>query len=121
MGATKGKSNLYGNPAGMPTENIGFAYAKCFNHSTLIKHYNEHGADVGASSAREYEQLAIDFANDVDNVLHDSFIDDNGSTHKYSYETHEFVIVREDGTIVTYFIPDSGDSYWENDRRRHEK
>lgn len=67
----------------------------------------------------EYEGLAIDFANDVNNVMHDSFVDERGTTYKYSYETGEFVIVRSNGTVVTYYIPDDGDSYWEDVRKQH--
>jgi hypothetical protein len=77
MSATKGPSNLYGNPAGIPTEHINYPYAVTFNQRTLMKHYNDHGDEVGATSAQEYQELAIDFANDVNNVTHDSFVDQN--------------------------------------------
>ena len=119
MSATKGYSNLYGNTAGSPTGDINFAFADRFNSRTLMKHFNEHGNEMGAESASDYEAMALMFANDVDNILHDSFVDAAGSTHKFSYETGEFVIVREDGTVITYFIPESGVRYWENDRRRN--
>ena len=75
-----------------------------------MKHYNDHGDEVGATSAQEYQELAIDFANDVNNVTHDSFVDQNGSTYKFSYETGEFAIIKSDGTVITYYIPDSGEA-----------
>jgi len=76
-----------------------------------MKHYNDHGMGIGAYSVSDYEAMAIDFANDVNNITHDSFVDENGSTYKYSYETNEFVIVKSNGTIITYFIPDNGEAY----------
>ena len=117
--STKGSSNLYGNNAGVPTEHINYPYAQCFNPATLSDHYYRHGRDVGAESMLEYEGMAIDFANDVNNVTHDSFVDEHGTTYKYSYETGEFVIVEENGTVITYFIPAGGDSYWEEVLKRH--
>ena len=119
MTATKGYSYLYGNSEGKPSDRINFAYAHRFNPKTLMKHYYRHGEEVGASSAADYEGMAITFANDVDNVQHDSYVDEHGSTHKFSYETGEFIIVSNDGTIITYFIPTSGNAYWENERRRN--
>ena len=120
MSATKGYSYLYGNTAGRASDDINYAFAVRFNPRTLMKHFNEHGEEVGAQSASDYEAMALMFANDVDNVLHDSFVDLCGSTHKFSYQTGEFVIVRKDGTVVTYFIPGSGERYWESDRRRND-
>lgn len=120
MSATKGPSYLYGNINGEPTEYINYPYAKSFNQSTLAKHFADHGDGVGANSMREYESLAIDFSNDVDNVFHDSFVDDRGSTHKFNFLTGEFAVIQSSGIIVTYFIPDNPEVYWENDKRRHE-
>ena len=37
----------------------------------------------------------------------------------FDYETGEFVIVRSNGTVVTYYIPDDGDSYWGDVRKQH--
>lgn len=51
--------------------------------------------------------------------MHDSFVDERGATYKYSYETGEFVIVWSNGTVVTYYIQDDGDSYWEDIRKQH--
>lgn len=117
--SSKGPSNLYGNPNGIATDNINYPYAKKFNQSTLMKHYNDHGDDVGADSALDYQEMAIEFANDVNNVTHDSFVDKHGSTYKFSYETNEFVIVKSDGTVITYFIPEKGEGYWNEQKRKH--
>ena len=66
-----------------------------------------------------YEQMAIDFANDVNNVTHDSFVDQNGSTYKFSYEIGEFVIVKSNGTVITYYIPERGEAYWNEQKYKH--
>ena len=84
-----------------------------------MRHYNDHGDEVGATSAQDYQELAIDFANDVNNVTHDSFVDQNGSTYKFSYETGEFAIIKSDGTVITYYIPDRGEVYWEDVKFKH--
>ena len=84
-----------------------------------MKHYNDHGGEVGAESASDYEQMAMDFANDVNTITNDSFVDQNGSTYKYSYITGEFVIVKPNGIIITYFIPDRGEVYWNEQKRKH--
>ncbi len=66
-----------------------------------------------------YQEMAIEFANDVNNVTHDSFVDKHGSTYKFSYETNEFVILKSDGTVITYFIPEKGEGYWNEQKRKH--
>jgi hypothetical protein len=119
--APKGESNLYGNPLGRPTENINFPYATEFNKNTLMKHFTDHKDDVGASDIYDYEEMAILFANDVNNITHDSFVDENGSTYKFSYETYEFASILKSGVIITYYIPENGEVYWENVRRKHGK
>ena len=53
------------------------------------------------------------------NATHDSFVDQFGSTYKFSYETGEFAIIKSDGTVITYFIPERGEVYWENVKRKH--
>lgn len=55
----------------------------------------------------------------MNNVTHDSFVDQNGSTYKFSYETGEFAIIKSDGTVITYYIPDRGEAYWEDVKRKH--
>lgn len=119
--APKGASNLYGNPSEKPTENINYPYAKKFNKQTLMSHYTNHGYEVGATDIWDYEAMAVDFANDVNNVTHDSFVDDRGTTYKFSYETYEFAIITKNGMIVTYFVPDKGEVYWHNVKEKYNR
>lgn len=112
---TKGPSNRYGNDRGEPTDDINYPYAKLFNPETLYQHASDHWRDVGMGgmSISEYERRAIAFANKVDSVLHDSFVDGNGTTYKYSYLTNEFIAIDFQGRIITYYCPDEGKEYWE--------
>ena len=43
----------------------------------------------------------------------------NGSTYKFSYETGEFVIVKSNGTVITYYIPERGEVYWNEQKYKH--
>lgn len=113
----KGPSNRYGNTngakhRGVITRFIGYAWAKYFNKYTLKKHYNDHGKSMGFSNVYDYTQHAIKFANTVDRKNNVSFIDKNGSTYKYSKKTNEFAIIKKDGTVVTYFIPETKYKYY---------
>lgn len=119
--ATKGISNLYGNPSHMPTEKINFPYATKFPREDITKdHVSRHHGRLGIGKHDHalYESKARSFANKVDPINHESFVDENGRTHKYSRITHEYVAVDPDGTIVTYFIPRKPDNYWRNLKRR---
>ncbi|MDD2434454.1 MAG: CPCC family cysteine-rich protein [Bacilli bacterium] len=119
---TKGYSNLYGNSNHMPDRHINYPYALSFNQSTLAKHTESHHTllSIESNDYNGYKEKAIAFANKVDSIFNDSFVDTKGTTYKYSYETKEFVIVKSDGTIISYYIPRSRDKdqYWENVKRR---
>lgn len=120
---TKGPSNLYGNPSHKPTEKINFEYAVDFDAKTLDRPVHDHHSSLGLKETDHglYKQLAKEFANYVDTINHDSFIDDLGRTYKYSYLTHEFAIIRADGTIVTYYIPRNKKNYWNNTKPKNER
>lgn len=122
---TKGPSNRYGNGRGEPTEHINYEYAKGFCQATLYRHVESHHSilGIGKHDVNEYEARAIAFANKVDSLLCDSFVDERGRTFKFSFETYEFVIVRNDGIIVTYYIVNEKDpkAYWERTKKEHGK
>lgn len=119
---TKGYSNLYGNSTHRPDEHINYPYAVAFNDKTLTRHTEEHHSllDIRKEDYNDYQAKATAFANKVDSVFHDSFVDENGSTYKYSYLTKEFIVVKSNGVIISYYIPRSKnkDRYWENVKRR---
>lgn len=120
MAASKGPSNLYGN-GGNPSKHISYEYAKYFNSETLYDHVNNHKKETGSHSMKSYEEAAMRFANRVNRLTNDSFIDKGGTTYKYSYLTKEFAVIKNNGTIVTYFKPKNPDIYWEGVKRKYGK
>lgn len=117
---TKGPSNLYGNPSHRPTGKINFPYANNFNSKSLQGHFEDHGKGVNAKSNADYAKKAIEFANRVDTINHDSFVDERGTTWKYSYTTREFIMIKSDGTIITYYIAPRP-NYWRNKKTQKGK
>ena len=43
----------------------------------------------------------------------------DGSILKYRFSTNEFVVVNKDGTVKTYFLPENGKEYWNEEIRRN--
>lgn len=114
--ATKGASNRYGNSrgssSGHKTKHTGFAWAKAFNRTTLLDHYQRHGQQVKSDTKDSYSAHSIKFANTVDRKNCVSFIDKRGSTYKYNKRTNEFAIITKKGVIVTYYKPEKGYKYY---------
>ena len=117
--STKGPGNLYGNTEGAPTEHINYPYAKKFNEAQLFNHFEKHGAEVEANSMNEYEELALEFANNVDRMTNESFVDINGTTYKYNSITNEFAIINKEGVVITYFKPTQQTKYWYKEMVKH--
>ncbi|MCM1487174.1 MAG: hypothetical protein NC203_02290 [Firmicutes bacterium] len=82
-----------------------------FRSSKLLnQHYQEHGIDMGFSSAEEYEKAAEAVVKNP-NSLHKIEAEDGDDVY-YLEATNEFVIVSTDGYIRTYFNPDRGIDYY---------
>lgn len=81
------------------------------NESLLREHFDKHGKEMGFTDAKEYEQAA---AAVVTNPLslHKVEAEDNDDVY-YLESTNEFVIVSTDGYIRTYFKPDKGKVYFD--------
>ncbi len=80
------------------------------NEELLESHYQKHGIEMGYSSAEEYEIAASNVVNNPE-ALHKTEKEDNDDVY-YLEETNEFVIVSTDGYIRTYFCPESGIKYY---------
>ena len=87
-------------------------FATGFSPSGLASHYKKHGKSMGFSSAVDYNNAATDFMNSDGSDV-ESFTDSSGTVYKYNSVTHEFCMAKSDGTVITYFIPDNPDEYWE--------
>ena len=81
------------------------------NGALLAEHFEKHGKEMGFSDAESYEKAA---AAVVTNPLslHKLETEDNDDVY-YLESTNEFVIVSTDGHIRTYFKPDKGKEYFD--------
>lgn len=81
------------------------------NEKLLNEHFEKHGKEMGFTDAKAYEQAA---AAVVVNPLslHKLEAEDNDDVY-YLENTNEFVIVSTDGYIRTYFKPDKGKEYFD--------
>ena len=77
------------------------------NSNSLYDHFNKHGAEFGYTNESEYLKGAQDFIGTKGNEGVLSKIRANGDTVIYNPNTNEFAVVTKDGTIVTYFKPDT--------------
>lgn len=81
------------------------------NESLLREHFDKHGKEMGFPDAQSYEQAAAAVvANPLS--LHKLEAKDNDDVY-YLESTNEFVIVSTDGYIRTYFKPDKGKAYFD--------
>lgn len=64
---------------------------------------------MGLASAEEYEIAAQKI---VANPQCESTVREDLSTVYYNFRTNDFVIVRPDGYLSTYYRPDDGQEYW---------
>lgn len=121
----KGPSNRYKHTRGFKflkySKHISYDWAKYFNKKTLKIHFKEHGKNMGYINIEEYKQHAIRFANAINEKEFVSFIDKNYTTYKYNNKTNELVLVKNDGTIITYFKPKEAYEYYKNEKRKKTK
>lgn len=81
------------------------------NEELLSEHYENHGIEMGFSSAQDYERAAAAVVSSP-KALHKLEKEDNDDVY-YLESTNEFVIVSTDGYIRTYFKPDKGKAYFD--------
>lgn len=83
------------------------------------RHYEKHKAAFGDISKDEYIQRANSLAQRPLSTEVETLTRSDGSVSKYDAGTNEFLVLNEDGTIRTYFIPDQGKAYWEEEHERN--
>jgi hypothetical protein len=103
---TKGPSNLY-----QVSERINFEYARGFIEKNINVHVERHGFNELKLTKKEYIDRSVKFANNIDKVNNQSFVDDIGSMYKRNKITKEFGVISNKGNIVTYFKM-SDDKKW---------
>ena len=77
-----------------------------------MNHFEKHGEEVGANSAKEYLVKAQNFLEKEATSTTKSFISSEGTYFRYDTATNEFGIINNYGGISTYFKPDTGMDYW---------
>lgn len=75
-------------------------------------HYNKHKAELGGITKEEYAQRAGALASAAASGDVKMLKRSDNSVSKFRVSTNEFVVVNEDGTIRTYFVPLYGKDYW---------
>ena len=74
----------------------------------LADHYNRHGADFGAKSEAEYQQMADNFLTGPRNSTTLEITRSNGDVVRYDPASDAFGVVSSNGSIRTYYVPDPG-------------
>jgi pyocin large subunit-like protein len=86
----------------VPSQNRGF------DPQLLTRHFDEHGGEFTPpfTNENEYEQAAINFMNEPLSSGVYQGVRTNGDILRFNEATNAFGIMRADGLIRTYFIPD---------------
>ena len=71
----------------------------------LNRHFSEHGADFGASNAKQYEELADAFLGGSKSEDVRECVRQNGARLRYDPMTEAFGILDADGVCRTYYKP----------------
>lgn len=82
------------------------------NPTSLARHFRDHGADFGATSAEDYANQASQFLQRSQRDGLPTKIDSDGVIRVYDPETNTFGSFSPDGTTKTFFTPKSGIDYW---------
>lgn len=93
------------------------------NPGSLERHFADHGADFGASSADEYASQASRFLQRSQAEGLPTKIDPRGTIRTYDPSTNEFGAFNTNGTTKTYFAPNPAEhsfptnwDYWISQR-----
>jgi pyocin large subunit-like protein len=81
---------------------IGFA-----SISDRAEHFKAHGEDFDATSAIEYEEMAVAFLSATSDAhIVEGIRRGNGDTVRFHRVTQAFAVMRSDGIIKTFYKPD---------------
>jgi pyocin large subunit-like protein len=82
------------------------------NPNTLARHFRDHGADFGATSAEDYANQASRFFQRSQIERLPTKIDSDGVIRVYDPQTNTFGSYNPNGTTKTFFTPKRGIDYW---------
>lgn len=92
-----------------------------FNDPDILdKHYKKHKNEFEEEiSKEEYHRRALEIAERPLSETVEEISRSDGSISKYDKETNEFVVINPDKSIRSYFIPEYGEKYWEEEHERN--
>jgi pyocin large subunit-like protein len=85
-----------------------------FSELTRDIHFEKHGKEYDAKNVDEYEMLAKEFRDSPIDKNTREFISQGGLKFKYNLKSNDFLIYKNDGEFVTFYKPDRGLDYWED-------
>jgi len=97
----------------------GWLNADFRSQAKLDRHIRDHLGEFGNISTDDYVNGARKLLAAKVRGPTDGFVDAEGYVHKYNRETNEFAIGHPSGGISTYFKPDRGEAYWDDQKRKH--
>lgn len=85
----------------------------------ITKHYEKHREEFGDITEAEYLQKANQLYAETLSDDIEQLTRSDGSIAKYKFSTNEFLVITKDGNIRTYFKPQKGEVYWEDEHARN--
>jgi RHS repeat-associated protein len=93
-------------------ESESFASREWASEKLLLRHYKDHGADFGATSAADYAAKANQFFREAETGAYEIKVGADGTVRVMDPATNTFGSFSSDGTIKTFFKPTSP-TYWD--------
>jgi RHS repeat-associated protein len=84
------------------------------NIKSLVNHFFKHGSDFGANNAEDYAAQASKFLVQSQRSGLPTKIDVEGVIRTYDARTNTFGAYNPNGTTRTFFTPDRGQAYWDD-------
>ena len=99
---------------------IDYSKAVFAGKKDIAWHLNKHRADFDGWTEDQYLQRARDLLTEPLNPGElEEVTRSDGSISRYCYSTNEFVATTSDGNIRTFFKPEHGEEYWEDEHTRN--
>jgi len=92
-----------------------------FSEKLLEIHFQKHSDEFPGITKMEYNEKAIRFR-DAQKERHiEELRAPDGITYRFNRLTNEFIMYKDDGEIITYFIPENPKAYWKSRKLEYMK
>ena len=112
-GSTAGSTGKYSGKSYSGIRNPDVDFTNKRGNSTLKTHFDDHKADFSYTNETEYLNGARNFLEKPPTFTTQSFVSEDGTYFRYDTATNEFGIMNKYGGTSTYFKPDEGLKYWQ--------